>query len=331
MGKQEKMYYLYHIPGKKIGVTSDIYNRVEKIQGYKKGSYQILYQSTDIDFISKKEKSLQKHFGYSEDLTNFKECFNKRGMKDITSSENTTTIPVPIPKLKGYLMDNIGKEFSIPGYGDFKIERDHVDWYLKNCQPSQFRYNECYFYNEKFFNSLYAPEKNSSTTEYVDSETIKKEYYEQDATIGNIVEYAIKEVEKKFNCRCGNTYTYNHNGDDYHVFDLIRTWANERGLYNKGDVKTQLVKLSEEMGEVARAIIKNNDKELKDGIGDMVVVLTNLAHLAGFEIEDCIWDAYNEIKNRKGSMKNGSFVKEEPSLTPRGMKITSDKPNFKTL
>ena len=93
-------------------------------------------------------------------------------------------------------------------------------------------------------------------------------------------------------------------------FERIREWATNRGLYAKGDVKTQFVKLSEEFGEVAKAIIQNDNAELKDGIGDMVVVLTNLAHIAGTSIEECMELAWNEIKNRKGSIQNGSFVKE---------------------
>lgn len=94
-------------------------------------------------------------------------------------------------------------------------------------------------------------------------------------------------------------------------FDKIREWAEIRGLYDKGDVKTQYCKLGEEFGELGRAIIKSEEKELKDAIGDIVVVLTNLAHLAGTSIEQCIGLAFNEIENRKGSMQNGSFVKEE--------------------
>lgn len=94
-------------------------------------------------------------------------------------------------------------------------------------------------------------------------------------------------------------------------FDDIRDWAEARGLYEKGDVKTQFVKLSEEMGELAQGIIKNKPEEVNDAIGDMVVVLTNLAHLHGMEIEQCIEKAWSEIKDRKGSMKNGSFVKND--------------------
>lgn len=94
-------------------------------------------------------------------------------------------------------------------------------------------------------------------------------------------------------------------------FQQVRDWAEERGLYAKGDVKTQFVKLMEEAGEVARAVIKNDDKEFKDGLGDMVVVLVNLAHIYGTSLEECLALAYAEIKNRTGSMKNGSFVKDE--------------------
>ena len=94
-------------------------------------------------------------------------------------------------------------------------------------------------------------------------------------------------------------------------FQQVRDWAEERGLYAKGDVKTQYVKLMEEAGEVARAIIKKDDKEFKDGLGDMVVVLVNLAHIYGTSLEECLALAYAEIKNRTGSMKNGSFVKDE--------------------
>ena len=93
-------------------------------------------------------------------------------------------------------------------------------------------------------------------------------------------------------------------------FDLIRQWAEERGLYDKGDPKTQALKLVEEVGETCRAILKGNDMEIIDGIGDCVVVLTNLAELADTTIEECIDAAYNEIKNRTGKMVNGTFKKD---------------------
>lgn len=94
------------------------------------------------------------------------------------------------------------------------------------------------------------------------------------------------------------------------TFDLIREWARARGIYDSGDIKTQYVKLAEESGELAKAIINNDSPEIIDAIGDMVVVLTNLAHQHGVTIEQCIDSAYKEIANRKGKMQNGSFIKE---------------------
>ncbi len=95
------------------------------------------------------------------------------------------------------------------------------------------------------------------------------------------------------------------------TFDNIRTWARERGLYKKGNSTTQYVKLQEEAGELAKALLKNDKPEIKDAIGDIVVVLTNLAHLEKLTIEECIDAAYTEISNRKGKMVNGTFVKDE--------------------
>jgi NTP pyrophosphatase (non-canonical NTP hydrolase) len=94
-------------------------------------------------------------------------------------------------------------------------------------------------------------------------------------------------------------------------FEPIRIWAEKKGIYEKGDVKTQFIKLQEESGELAKAILKNNNIEFIDAIGDCVVVLTNLAKLNGYNIEDCINSAYNVIKDREGKMVNGTFVKSQ--------------------
>jgi NTP pyrophosphatase (non-canonical NTP hydrolase) len=93
-------------------------------------------------------------------------------------------------------------------------------------------------------------------------------------------------------------------------FQPIRDWAQDKGIYEKGDAKTQFIKLSEEMGELAMSLLKKNDEEFKDAIGDCVVVLTNLAKLNGHNIEDCINGSYDVIAKRKGQMVNGTFVKE---------------------
>jgi NTP pyrophosphatase (non-canonical NTP hydrolase) len=94
-------------------------------------------------------------------------------------------------------------------------------------------------------------------------------------------------------------------------FELIRQWAEQKGIYNEGDKKTQYIKLLEETGELAQAILKNDKDEFIDAIGDCVVVLTSLAHLGGVSIEHCINEAYGTISNRTGNMVNGTFVKDK--------------------
>ena len=91
--------------------------------------------------------------------------------------------------------------------------------------------------------------------------------------------------------------------------ELIREWALQRGLLSADPAK-QMVKLVEELGELASGIARNDKQKKIDSIGDVYVVLTILAMQLGFDIEACVDFAYHEIKNRKGTMVNGIFVKE---------------------
>ena len=95
------------------------------------------------------------------------------------------------------------------------------------------------------------------------------------------------------------------------IFTNIRSWAKQKGIFDKGDVKTQYIKLQEEAGELAKALLNNDQEEIIDAIGDCVVVLTNLSKLAGYNIEDCINSAYNVIAKRTGKMENGTFIKDK--------------------
>tara|TARA_R100001480_G_scaffold85434_1_gene93358 strand:+ start:205 stop:495 length:291 start_codon:yes stop_codon:yes gene_type:complete len=92
-------------------------------------------------------------------------------------------------------------------------------------------------------------------------------------------------------------------------FSKIRLWAKQKNILDQGDIKTQYIKLQEESGELAEAILTNNKEEIKDAIGDMVVVLTSLSYFGGFKIEEAIESAYNEIKSREGKIINNTFVK----------------------
>jgi NTP pyrophosphatase (non-canonical NTP hydrolase) len=93
-------------------------------------------------------------------------------------------------------------------------------------------------------------------------------------------------------------------------FQPIRNWAEDKGIYDKGDLKTQTIKFYEEAGELAKAVLNDDTEEILDAIGDSIVVLTSVAHFAGLTVEECINEAYKVIAKRKGSMQNGTFVKE---------------------
>ena len=269
-------YYLYHIPGKKIGVTQNLEERVHKQQGYYPGEYEIIETSNDIDFISLGEQIMQKHYGYKIDEVPYNKLKFNNNMR-INVTEQTTTFPCPVNKLKGQLMDNIGLSWKTE-FGDCQITKQSIKWIIKNVKASMYNENRCYVYNKAF-------------ARYFDN---------HDPYNGQT--------------RTGGLFPVGADGRENNglpsQFDLIRTWAEDKGLYEHGDTKTQALKLVEEMGEICRAILKGNHDDVVDGIGDCVVVLTNLAELQETTIEDCIAQAYNEIKNRTGKMDNGTFKKD---------------------
>ena len=270
-------YYIYHIPGKKIGVTRDLKYRVTQQQGYSLDEYEVLDQSTDIDYISSRELELQKSYGYKVDLKPYNKLFKMK----INATEQTSTFPVPLNKLKGRLMDEIGRTWETM-HGTFKLTKETVNWIMENASTSMFNKKRSYIYNKAFYEKFLKEAKSEAQLFY---DTLNKRKNGQ-----------VKQEGKAW--------------VDKDRFQLIRDWAGERGLYTGGDTKTQFCKLMEEGGELGRAILKDDKKEFVDAIGDMVVVLTNLAHLGGTTIEECIDAAYNEIKTRTGVMSNGTFVKD---------------------
>ena len=245
-------YYVYHIPGVKVGCTTNLRRRVTDQQGYNSNEYEVLLETKNINEASIKEQVSQLEFGYKKDLKLYKNLFKKQRMKKHSSSPATTTFKIPKSELNAKFLADLKIKNT---YGEFKLDTtDKIDWIISNAVSSQFGPATCYIYNKAM------------------------------AKAGPFQK---------------------------HDFDKIRTWAEEKGILDKGDLKTQLIKLYEEAGELSQSILKNNREDTIDAIGDCVVVLTNLAELAGVRIEDCISTAYDEISNRTGKMINGTFVKDE--------------------
>ena len=279
-------YYLYHIPGKKIGVTRDLNSRVVDQQGYGLDEIEVLEQSTDIDYISDRELELQQSYGYRVDRQKYKDLYInkiKSNTMHINATEQTSTFPCPATKLKGRLMDNMGKTWETT-HGTFEINMDTINWIMDNVTTSQYTMERCYIYN-KAFAKYFQVKPQGQRDAY-------QAYFDTLTSRAN---------------RNGN---WRYDNDDSERFQKIRDWAGERGLYTKGDKKTQFCKLMEEAGELGRAVLKNDQEEFVDAIGDMVVVLTNMAHLGGTTIEECIDAAYKVISKRTGKMVNGTFVKD---------------------
>ena len=222
-----KEYILYHIPGKKIGCTTDLYNRVTDQQGYEPGEYEVIESSDDIDYISKREIQLQKEYGYRVDRVPYNKLnnnnFNNLKTMKINVTDQTTTFPCPINKLKGQLMDNLEMSWKTIE-GTVWLDERLAKWIVDNAKTSMYNDTRCYVYNR----------------------AMVKFYMKHPS--------AIREFDHK----------------DF--------------------------------------ALQDDTEEIKDGIGDMVVVLTNLAELNGLTIEECIESAYEVISKRKGKMINGTFV-----------------------
>ena len=167
------------------------------------------------------------------------------------------------------------------------------------------------------------------------NETLQK-YFKLKEKTDSIVEDVIKQFRKRSQIgieKYGTTLAQN-NTDDFlehtkqELMDAVNyiqklqtqrkdntqesviNWAKERNLIKLGNAPKQLIKLSEEVGELGSAFLKNDYAEIKDAIGDIQIVLMILSEQLSIDYNQCLNDAYNVIKNRKGKTINGTFVKD---------------------
>ena len=90
---------------------------------------------------------------------------------------------------------------------------------------------------------------------------------------------------------------------------LIEQWHEDRNLIAGSTDKDQVLKLAQELGELSDSVCK--EKDMRDDLGDMLVVMINIMKRNNITIEECLQKAYDDIKDRKGQMVDGIFVKEE--------------------
>jgi NTP pyrophosphatase (non-canonical NTP hydrolase) len=90
----------------------------------------------------------------------------------------------------------------------------------------------------------------------------------------------------------------------------VISWAEDKNIDNYDNRQAQMLKVIEEVGETASAILKDNDDAVIDGIGDSLVTLIILSIQMGYHPEYCLNKAWEEIKDRKGKTINGTFIKD---------------------
>lgn len=122
-----------------------------------------------------------------------------------------------------------------------------------------------------------------------------------------LADYFGVEVSYLLGCDTDNTFS--------DLITKINHWADERNLKH-ADPKIQWMRVTEEVGEIRDVLLKPTkftepQAALKDAIGDTLVTIIVLAHQLDLDVTECLSIAYEEIKNRKGKMINGTFIKEE--------------------
>lgn len=122
-----------------------------------------------------------------------------------------------------------------------------------------------------------------------------------------LADYFGVEVSYLLGCDTDNTFS--------DLITKINHWADERNLKH-ADPKIQWMRVTEEVGEIRDVLLKPTkftepQAALKDAIGDTLVTIIVLAHQLDLDVTECLGIAYEEIKNRKGKMINGTFVKED--------------------
>ena len=273
------MFTIYHLPQlKKIGCTSRFDERMKEQDIDPPFDQYIKFKTNDMEEASFVEEELRKFYKYKPDSPmSYIEKYGSHSrdgvIKKISNTPSVGWNELYVGASKDALRDDMNKYKSV----------------ILGASGEQYTFGP-----EKYELLI----KKAKASQY-------KDFYWQITTLKKIHAEKIEEVQS--GCDTDGACCHNNCIPE---FQQIRDWATDKGIFSKGDAKTQYLKLQEEAGEVARAILKNDEPEIIDGLGDVLVVLINLSHLCGYRLEDCLAEAYEVISKRKGKMVNGTFVKD---------------------
>ena len=280
------MAVVYHIPEhEKVGATTNFERRMKQ-QGLEPKDEYIKFSGT-VEECSLVEEELRKFYKYPPDATEtFIETLNKkkymspkRRPEDCrinTTSANVGWNKKPYANSRAELLEDLQRVLET--YGNFTLGTKMGEFVFTD-QEQLVELSDNAQKSHKGGDFFWNHTQLKNSYEIISEKTVENGEFSEDNTI--------KE------------------------FELIREWAADKGIYAKGDPKTQLVKLIEEQGEFAKALLNNDQPEIIDALGDMLVVLINLSELSGYKLEYCLAEAYAVISKRTGKMIGGTFVKSE--------------------
>ena len=280
--KKYDPFYIYHIPGVKVGATNSLEHRVHKAQGYQPGEYEVLGTIPNIFLASFVEIAEQTKRGYQIETQPYYKLFK---MSRTHATMNTTGFYCEdLNDMKAFINGSI--TLHTPSHGDLVFNtEDDIDWLISKLEPKQQRFAD-----------------NKGIAPYFIRNKIANDYLNTRSLSSNpTIKVSGEDV-----------------GIDSWSFQKIRGWAYDKKLYGhpNSNITTQTLKLGEEFGELQHAVLKGKQEATKDAIGDLVVVLTSIAELNGHSIEEAISYAWNQIKDRQGPTNDkGDFIKDTDNLT----------------
>ena len=293
-------YYVYRLDNK-IGCTQDPHARITIQQGINDWKSVIVFETDDIIEASHMEAYFKGKEGHKWDG----DIYMNFNLNENTDMRNTPFSGTLVQKgtyfqeshlnrenIVEYARDNNGLYFDDSNGNSTKFSWEEVSKLVDDRVIQSSRYN----------NGFYAlPAAILSARERYNDRRMN--IIGQNGNEGLHYESTRSEDNNR-SCECACE------GGQIKQFKEIRIWAENKGILSQGDAKTQFVKLIEEQGELAKAILKNDKLEVIDGLGDTLVVLINLSALLGYRLEDCLAEAYKEIKDRTGKMEDGTFKKD---------------------
>ena len=211
-------------------------------------------------------------------------------------------------KMKGHTLPGINQRTEETNSSAFQLVDD-----IKNpvAGASAMKIHDGKKFEDAGFMDTHFPSGKARTPAKKRHDKIKQDEKDKKTIEEDKIVRRMKQLEKHMGKttveRLYNTSAEEQN-DLYTLIHKVIGWHYDRNLIEGSTDKDQVLKLAQELGELSDSVCKG--KDVKDDIGDMLVVMLNIAERNGVILAECLQKAWDDIKDRKGKMVDGIFVKE---------------------